>query len=135
MTALASQQRFEEASELRERAAALSNALQRANQVEVLRSAGRIVLEVPDEGTTTLLQGQLVENIADSNELESCRISNNPLKTTDKKEIDELWCVATWLNARAPELRLLHCDAPLFSQYPSLDDFRQTKSRLIRPGR
>ena len=103
--------------------------------MEVLRSAGRIVLEVPDEGTTTLLQGQLVENIADSNELDSRRISNNPLKTTDKKEIDELWCVATWLNARAPELRLLHCDAPLFSQYPSLDDFRQTKNRLIRPGR
>ena len=135
MTALASQQRFEEASELRERAAALSNALQKANQVRVLRSAGRIVLEVPDEGTTTLLQGQLVENIADPNGLESCHISNNPLKTTDKKEIDELWCVATWLNARAPELRLLHCDAPLFSQYPSLDDFRQTKSRLTRPGR
>ncbi|HBV26170.1 MAG TPA: hypothetical protein DEB44_09640, partial [Acidimicrobiaceae bacterium] len=37
MTALASQQRFEEASELRERAAALSNALQKANQVRVLR--------------------------------------------------------------------------------------------------
>ena len=125
MLALAHQQRFEEAADLRRQASALSISLRRQNQVETLCSSGRIILESSESGVITLENGRLVESIPKSapNEL----IQGIPRAVTDKRETAELWCVASWLESHAHNLRLVHCDLPLSSRYPDLDNFQIRK--------
>jgi len=62
MRSLASAERFEEAAEMRERAAALTAALRRQRRLESLQGAGRIVVEVPGRAGAELRQGRLVRS-------------------------------------------------------------------------
>lgn len=130
MLDLSSQQRFEEAAEVRRRASALSGALRRHRQVESLRSAGRITLEVAGQGTTTLNRGRLIE---EHETIAASATQPRPvLAVATKEEIDELWCVASWFESQAHTLRLVHCDHPLSSPYPCLDDFRARKGVVLQ---
>ena len=65
MAALARDQRFEEAADVRERAAALSAALERQRRLERLRTAGRVLIELDDGGGAELVNGHLVRSWAD----------------------------------------------------------------------
>ena len=130
MLDLAGQQRFEEAAEVRRRAAALSGALRRHRQVESLRSAGRIAVEAAGQGVTTLDRGRLVEE--HETKAFSAPQRKHGLAVASKEEIDELWCVASWLESEAHTLRLVHCDHPLSSPYPCLDDFRARKGVVLQ---
>jgi hypothetical protein len=122
MVDLASQQRFEEAADIRRRASALSTALRRKYLLDSIRSTGRLVVELPGVGVTIVERGRLAEHWS---EHEASDISHDRLiDVAHKDEVDELWCVANWLNTQAEKLRLVHCDQPLSSRYPYLDDFR-----------
>tara|TARA_B100000214_G_scaffold324804_1_gene262001 strand:+ start:579 stop:1055 length:477 start_codon:yes stop_codon:yes gene_type:complete len=125
MLELARQQRFEEAADLRRQAFALSNSLRRQNQVDTLRSSGRVILESLQTELITLENGRLVE--APDTTPPSGSPQNRPLAITDKREIAELWCVANWLDNQSHNLRLIHCDLPLSSRYPNLDNFEIKK--------
>lgn len=129
MLGLASQQRFEEAADLRRQAFALSNTLRRQHQVDALRSSGRVVVECPEAGLMRLENGYLVESSSELGYVEMQQ--GNLLTVAGKREIAELWCVANWLESEARNLRLIYCDRPLSSRYPSLDDF-QIKKDLVR---
>jgi DNA polymerase III subunit epsilon len=127
MERLAGEERFEEAADMRNRAAALAAALKRHHRVEHLRAAGKVIVELPGRGTAELHRGRLVRSWVDDGSL--------PLSYTDVSPIpalgiplpsemaDEVLCVASWLDQRAHELRLIHCDEPLSSPYPRLQDF------------
>lgn len=130
MIDLAGQHRFEEAAETRRRASALSTALRRRYQLDNIRSTGRLVVEMPGVGVTTLERGRLAEEWSEHepSHVSHCRLTN----VADKNEIDELWCVANWLNAQAHKLRLVHCDQPLSSRYPYLDDFQARNNQTAR---
>jgi hypothetical protein len=130
MIDLAGQHRFEEAAETRRRASALSTALRRRYQLDNIRSTGRLVVEMPGVGVTTLERGRLAEEWSEHepSDVSHCRLTN----VADKNEIDELWCVANWLNAQAHKLRLVHCDQPLSSRYPYLDDFQARNNQTAR---
>tara|TARA_B100002049_G_scaffold216510_1_gene182481 strand:+ start:9542 stop:11182 length:1641 start_codon:yes stop_codon:yes gene_type:complete len=132
MIELANQQRFEEAADVRRRAAALSNALRRAYQLDSIRSAGRMVVEGPGIGVTTLEEGRLAEKWAEheGTDVRPCQVTG----ITGKDEVDELRCVANWLDSQAHELRLVYCDRPLSSRYPGLDDFRIRSTQPVRQG-
>ena len=131
MLDLSSQQRFEEAGDVRRRAAALSAALRRRRQIDALRSAGRVVVNVAGQGRTTLYQGRLLDEENPSHALPLGQIST----VASKQEIDELWCVASWIESEASTLRLIHCDRPLASPYPRLDDFRAHKGLALESRR
>ena len=125
MLELARQQRFEEAADLRRQAFALSNSLRRQNQVDALRSSGRVILESLQTELITLENGRLVE--APATTLPNGSPQNRSLAVADKREIAELWCVANWLDNQSHNLRLIHCDLPLSSRYPDLDNFEIKK--------
>jgi DNA polymerase III subunit epsilon len=60
MHALAATERYEEAADVRDRAAALAQALRRQRRLDTLRRAGRIVLSLPDRAQVELDHGRLV---------------------------------------------------------------------------
>ena len=60
MHGLAAAERFEEAADVRDRAAALAAALRRQRRFDTLRRAGRVVLEVDGRSGAELLHGRLV---------------------------------------------------------------------------
>ena len=130
MIDLACQQRFEEAAEMRRRASALSTALRRKYQLDSIRSTGRLVVELPGVGVTILERGRLAEEWSEHepSDVPHCR----PTDVAHKDEVDELWCVANWLNTQADKLRLVHCDQPLSSRYPYLDDFQVRNNQTAR---
>ncbi len=123
MTALARDQRFEEAADVRERAAALSAALERQRRIGRLRAAGRVVLEVGDGGAE-LVGGRLVRTWAGGQPtlpLLAETVVGEPVVA--REEVDELLCVHRWLEERAGDVRLAHCDGGLASEYPRLPTF------------
>ena len=130
MIDLAGQQRFEEAAETRRRASALSTALRRRYQLDSIRSSGRLVVEMPGGGITTLERGRLAEewDEHEGSGTSHCHLAD----VASKNEVDELWCVANWLNIEADKLRLVHCDRPLSSRYPCLDDFQTRYNSTAR---
>ncbi len=124
MVALARERRFEEAADVRERAAALSAALERQRRLERLRAAGRVLIELDDGGGAELVNGHLVRSWADHQPplgLELHQPSSSPVVGAD--EVDELLCVARWLDERAGRYRLAHCDGGLASAFPRLPTF------------
>ena len=125
MRTLAHQQRFEEAADLRRQAFALSNSLRRQNQVDALRSSGRVIFESPDTDLVTLENGRLVES--PSKNIGNGDGENSVPAITGKREIAELLCVANWLENQSHKLRLVYCDLPLSSRYPNLDSFQIKK--------
>jgi DNA polymerase-3 subunit epsilon len=124
MVALARDRRFEEAADVRERAAALSAALERQRRLERLRSAGRVLIELDDGGGAELVNGHLVRSWADNQPplgLELHQPASGSFVGCD--EVDELLCIARWLDERAGRYRLTHCDGGLASPYPRLPSF------------
>tara|TARA_B100001142_G_scaffold306182_1_gene335775 strand:- start:1421 stop:1819 length:399 start_codon:yes stop_codon:yes gene_type:complete len=131
MLDLSRQQRFEEAADVRRRASALSAALRRRRQIDVLRNAGRVVVNVAGQGCTILHQGRLLDEGNSSTALPLDQASS----VAGKEEIDELWCVASWLESEAHTLQLVHCDRPLASPYPNLDNFHSRKGLAMESRR
>ncbi|MBI2708758.1 MAG: DEDD exonuclease domain-containing protein [Actinobacteria bacterium] len=64
---LAAAERFEEAADVRDRAAALAAALRRQRRFDWLRGAGRVVVEVPGQGGAELRRGRLVRAWSERN--------------------------------------------------------------------
>jgi DNA polymerase III subunit epsilon len=143
MRALAATQRFEEAAELRDRAAALSRALHRQHRFDALVRAGRLVIEEPGGEQSQLDQGRLVCASVSS---PSALFPSIPLPSMPSPSMsltlpvstdvaDELACVASWLDARASRLRVIDCDGGLAwpsSRLPRFEPAAQSVSRSRR---
>ncbi|MDQ6797199.1 MAG: DEDD exonuclease domain-containing protein [Actinomycetota bacterium] len=134
MTALAEAERFEEAAVTRDRAPALARALHRQRRLDRLRRAGRVELELaPRDGSSrpprrlVLDCGRLLDAAdSDHDTLDlwpaECDAEPEPDDQPDvplaRHLVDELACVASWLDAEAHRLRLVHCDGELASFLP-----------------
>jgi len=133
MAALARAERFEEAAMVRDRADALGRALHRQRLLDRLRRAGRVELELPGvtKGTPrpprrlVLANGRLVD-AADADTLDlwaegpsgSGAKPEGPGTPLPRHLVDELSCVASWLDAEAHRVRLVHCEGELASALP-----------------
>jgi DNA polymerase-3 subunit epsilon len=147
MRALAGSERFEEAADMRERAAALSQALARQRRLDALVRAGRLVVDVRGTGGAELVRGRLVRawGAGPSSqpsllELEGTCGPGDPTELVPDQPIpkhlaDELHCVASWLDERAPRVRIVHCDEGLASHLPVVPSFTPTERRDARPDR
>ncbi len=136
MNALALEERFEEAADTRDRAAALATALRRQRTVERLTRAETIEVELPGVGGAELRNGRLVRSWTVDG---SAPLFSN-LATTETSEQaraadDELRCVASWLDQHADQLRLHHVGGELSSPLPRLPDFAPVASSLAGSGR
>jgi DNA polymerase III subunit epsilon len=117
MHELATARRFEEAASVRDRAAALSRALNQQRRIEALRRAGRVTVEAGEEGTILLDGGRLLDL---NGQLDFHPACSGPVP---KQMADELRWVAAWLDRRAAQLRVVDCDGGLSSPLPRLPRF------------
>jgi DNA polymerase-3 subunit epsilon len=127
MAGLANAERFEEAADARDRAAALARALTRQRRLEALRRSGRIEVEDADGRRVVLAAGRLLEGplFATAGDDTHDTVEPGPLP---RELADEVSCVAAWLDAEAPRLRLVACDGELASRLPRLPTY-EPKSR------
>jgi DNA polymerase III subunit epsilon len=127
MERLAMAERFEEAADARDRAAALSNALKRQARLDRLRGAGRIEIELPGGYHAELRDGLLASSWHERDQapLPFASASSQPGPLA-KEMADELLCVSAWLDKEAHRIRLTHCDGEYLSPLRSLPSFEPT---------
>jgi DNA polymerase-3 subunit epsilon len=133
---LAGAERFEEAADVRDRAAALSAAITRQRRFDALRNSGRLVVHLPGGGAI-LDGGVLVEAWKDAGRTGNGAGSQPALPfaaepRADGSRIgaavprhlaDELNAVGGWLDAHAGRVEVVHCDGGLASALPRLPSF------------
>ena len=131
MAALASAERYEEAADVRDRAAALARALSRQRQFDALRRAGRMELEAPGPRRLVLAGGRLVgEDGGQLSLLAGHDVGDvDPGGPLPRHLVDEVSCVASWLDAEARSVRLVHCEAPWSVPVARLPRFEPGKVR------
>jgi DNA polymerase-3 subunit epsilon len=146
MEALAEAERFEEAADARDRAAALAGALARQRRLDGLRRAGRVVLDVPGTGAAELAHGRLVrvrrrlqdeDGSAPELPLQPAPAPSSappPPGPLAPSEVDEVACVARWLEESAAKVRLVSCDGELASPVAVLPRFDPAPARRTLRG-
>ncbi|MBX3314961.1 MAG: DEDD exonuclease domain-containing protein [Actinobacteria bacterium] len=145
MTALAAGERFEEAADVRDRAAALSAAIRRQRRFDALRGAGRVELEVDGTSGIELDHGRL----ARAWRITRAGVSAVPLPldldpvAPDGRRpspaagdpvpaalADELQCIGAWLAKEANRVLVVHSDGPLDLRPPPIPTFEARKSSV-----
>ena len=120
MRALALAGRYEEAADVRDRAAALARALTRQRRLDALRRAGRLEVEVAGEGLA-VLEGGLLERTWPDGLGENDRPPGaGPLP---RNLADEAGAIVAWLESRAARVRVVRCDGGLAWPLPRLPSF------------
>ena len=119
MNALAGAERFEEAADTRDRAAALARALTRQRRLESLRRSGRVEIQESDGRRVVLAGGRLLDGPLFAT-AEAGTVEQGPLP---RELADEVSCVAAWLDAEASRLRLVACDGELATPLPRLPTY------------
>jgi DNA polymerase-3 subunit epsilon len=147
MRSLAAAQRFEEAAEVRERAAALTQALRRQRRLDGLARSGRILVDIPGAGRVELRDGRLRQawplgdetdptaalpfgDDRDDPATDETRTAPLPLA---RELADELACVASWMEAHAQTVHLVTAERGLSSPLPRLPSFDPRRARRGRP--
>ena len=120
MRALAEAERFEEAADTRDRAAALVRALTRQRRFDGLRRSGRLEVEGQGGERIVIGGGRLLAGPAPVLDLDADADLAGPLP---RELADELACVAAWLDAEAGQVRLVTCEGELCSPLPRLPSF------------
>ena len=153
MAALALAERYEEAADVRDRAAALAKALARQRRLDTLRRSGSVRVELPGVGGLELAGGRLVRSWADAPDPSGDAVLALPFpapapaapaagggalvspgpglalgEPLPREHADELLCVARWLDAKAARLRLVHSERGLASSLPLLPTYEPVRS-------
>ncbi len=130
--ALAAQERYEEAADVRDRADALASALRRGRRFDLLRRAGRVRLRIGDDwvdldrgllagsgtlGTTPSLLDTPVDAGLDPAD------TDGPLDVPGRREADELLCIAAWVERNAASIRLEEVQGVLADPLPAIPSF------------
>jgi DNA polymerase-3 subunit epsilon len=130
--ALATAERYEEAADVRDRAEALCTALRRQRLVAGLWQSGQTVIDWPGHGGAELAHGQLLRIWGPKEQPPLLPTASSapiaapagPGAIVPKERVDELLCVASWLEQRAAHLRLASCSGTLASSLPRLPSFQ-----------
>jgi DNA polymerase-3 subunit epsilon len=129
MAALAAEERYEEAADVRDRLAALTAAVRRQRRLDGLRRAGAVLVELPGRGGAELRSGRLVRSWRDDDGQgvlappDGDVDPGSPGSPLPRELADELSCVAGWLEEQAGRVRLVHCDGELASPLPRLPSY------------
>ncbi len=128
MLALARVDRFEEAADVRDRAAALAGALKRQRRADGLRRAGVLRVALPGGGGAEVCNGVLQSCWSGSSAPEQQALPLGPEPPGCDGPLphhlaDEIGVIASWLDAEAARVRVLHCDGELASPSSRLPTF------------
>ena len=140
MAKLAAQERFEEAADMRDRAAALTKAIERQRRFDTWRRAGTVRLELPDGGAV-VHRGRLVrawEGAEHRTLFDAEEISDDDFDATaplPASDADELNCLAGWLEKQAERVVIAHSDGGVSAPLPRLPDFAARKAPVAAPRR
>lgn len=143
MARLAAAHRFEEAAEVRERARALTAALARQRRLDAVRAAGRMVVELPSGAGAELRHGRLVRawgpGVAGAAPLPlldaAATVDVDGSGPVPREQVDELLCVAAWLDEHAHRVRLVHVDRGWAHPLPALPRFEPRRPAVAAPNR
>ena len=140
ISSLATEERFEEAADVRDRASALAGAINRQRKFDQLRRAGHLHIDLGPLGGVSLDHGRL-QSAWGVGELPNLGLptttddrlfkGGEPLAPLDRELADELGCIAAWLDKNAPDLTLDHCDGVLTSALPALPSFAPRKGLAV----
>jgi DNA polymerase III subunit epsilon len=103
----AAAQRYEEAAAVRDDATRLRRALIKHRRTESIRRAGRLLLEISDEGTVELHDGLFVES---GTLFPDVAINRNP---SEQDQDQDRAVAAQWLHANAGLVRVIDAEGPL----------------------
>jgi hypothetical protein len=101
--------------------------LTRQRRLQQLRNSGRIELDLGEAGwveldrgrlTRTWIEGELALGAAAAGPEQAGETGGEGWIPTDLA--DELACVASWLDANAPKVRLVECEGVLASTVPAV---------------
>ena len=126
---LASREQFEQAADVHDRAAALAAALRRQQRLDQLRRSGRVELALPGGAGAELDGGRLVRGWGTGQLDLGTRLAVGPSDDADPEQpasptvAAEVLAVASWLDANAHRVRVVHADAPLSSPSTRLPSF------------
>ena len=133
MQSLAGAERFEEAADMRDRAAGLASVLRKRHNVSRLAEAGRISVEIPGGGAT-IIDGRLESSWGSGSQLQliSPALDYAADHNAPAARFDEAALLSSWLEHHADQVRLMHAEHGLTSPYPRLGQFAASK-RTGRP--
>ena len=144
MRELAAADRYEEAADVRDRAAALANALDRGRRVEALRSSGHLVVRTPKGTVVEVVDGLFVGSWAHgaTRALFDVGLEGPPMleppgprAVPSRDQIDEMVAVARWVADNATQLDVLDGDVTALVGVEPLPRFRAARAPLVSSGR
>lgn len=145
MEALASAERFEEAADVRDRASALADTLLRQRLLDRVRDAERLVVSGPDGHHAELRRGRLhavwatdpaptggpgAQLAFEPAPVEAA--PTDPVPPTGpvpKEAVDELLCVARWLDRHHARLSVTSVEGTYASQLPAVPSFKPSPAQ------
>lgn len=141
MDALAATERFEEAADVRDRAASLARVLDRRRRLQALRASGRTELLVPGGAGVVLEGGILTSAWGPDGQVRSLDIVvGTPAPVDVGLHVDpppdvaaELACVVAWLTRAGGSVRVVESSGGLTSAWPRLPDFA-ARGRSVVPA-
>lgn len=128
MDALAGDERYEEAADMRDRAIAFADAHRRVRRLHLVHRAGRLVVQLGDQ--RTVIEGGRLRHTerADAPSLLSTATTDDPpaasppRRWVEPADADELTVLGSWIERNAERIRIEHCDGTLSSPLPRLPD-------------
>jgi DNA polymerase-3 subunit epsilon len=128
MDVLASDERYEEAADMRDRAIAFVGAHRRVRRLHLVHRAGRLVVRLGEQ-RAVIEDGRLrhTETVGEPSlfglvESEPRDGAGAPAPWVEPDAVDELTVLAGWMDRNAGRLRIEHCDGTLCSPLPRLPD-------------
>ncbi|HXH59517.1 DEDD exonuclease domain-containing protein [Iamia sp.] len=139
MDALAAAERYEEAGDVRDRAAAIATTLRRGRRIDALRASGRTELALPGGAGAVLDAGVLVAAWGSDGQVRALDMVTGvpppavePGPAPSDALAAELLCVAAWLDRAAGRVRIESSTGGLASSWPPLPDFT-ARRRPVAP--
>lgn len=136
MDRLAAAERFEEAADVRERAAAVVAALARQRRIEALRASGQTELSLPGGAGAVLDSGILTSAWGPDGQVRSLDLvvgvgppsDDGPGTVASEALTAEVLCVGSWLYRAAGRVRVVSSSGGLSSVWPALPSFTPQRS-------
>lgn len=141
LTRLAGEQRYEEAADLRDRAAALARAFERQGRHDALRHAGRLHLRVGGGGWAIVEGGVLRSAGSDREGPERLPLWEDgpeptpPSQPLARELVDEVTTIAAWIDARGADVTVVECGEGLAWPVQRLRSFDARQPNGSHPGR